>query len=325
MSYSVAIRTLGTSPVIREELESLHRQTILPDKIIICIAEGYSRPSFTIGKEEYRWVPKGMVKQRVLRFEDVDSDFILFLDDDVTLAPNAVETLMNSLAENTVDCISPDTFRNHEMSVSNKLYAIITNLVFPRPNDKWAFLRHRNGSMSYNNNPSNGFYLSQTCDGPACLCKRDVFLSVHLEDEVWMDKMGFSYGDDALESYKIFINGYKLGVYYGDLVEHLDAKTSSKSFQNNTKKFYVRSYASFVLWWRMIYNISSKSFFSRFYSCVLFSFKALWLLPVNIVAALFFRDARVPYYYIKGILDGWSFVHSEEYKNIPPYIIQSRL
>lgn len=324
MSYSVAIRTLGTSPVFREELESLHRQTITPDKIIISIAEGYSRPSFTIGKEEYRWVPKGMVKQRALRYEEIDSDFILFLDDDVILAPNAVETLLNSLEDNAVDCISPDTFRNHEMSVLGKLYAIITNLVFPRPNDKWAFLRHRNGSMSYNNNPSNGFYLSQTCDGPAWLCKREVFLSMHYEDEVWMDKMGFSYGDDALESYKIFINGYKLGVYYGDFVEHLDAKTSSKSFQNNTKKFYVRSYASFVLWWRMIYDISSNSFLSSFYSCILFSFKALWLLPVNIVAAMFFRDAKVPYYYIKGILDGWIFVHSEEYKRIPPYIIKSR-
>lgn len=325
MSYSVAIRTLGTSPVFREELDSLHRQTIIPDKIIISIAEGYSRPSFTIGKEEYRWVPKGMVRQRALRYEEIDSDFILFLDDDVILSPNAVETLLNSLEDNAVDCISPDTFRNHEMSIWSKLYAIITNLVFPRPNDKWAFLRHRNGSMSYNNYPSNGFYLSQTCDGPALLCKRDVFLSMHFEDEVWMDKMGFAYGDDALESYKIFINGYKLGVYYGDLVQHLDAKTSSKSFQNNTKKFYVRSYASFVLWWRMIYDISSNSFFCRFYSCILFSIKALWLLPVNIVAALFFRDAKVPYYYIRGIIDGWIFVHSDEYKRIPPYIIKSRL
>ena len=38
MSYSVAIRTLGTSPVFRQELESLHRQTVMPERILIYIA-----------------------------------------------------------------------------------------------------------------------------------------------------------------------------------------------------------------------------------------------------------------------------------------------
>lgn len=38
MNYSVAIRTLGTSvESLRLELESLHQQTILPEKIIIYI------------------------------------------------------------------------------------------------------------------------------------------------------------------------------------------------------------------------------------------------------------------------------------------------
>ena len=325
MSYSFAIRTLGTSSLLRQELESLHRQTVKPDKIVLYIAEGYERPSFNIGIEEYKWVPKGMVRQRVLRYDDIDSDYIFFLDDDVVLAPNAAETLLNEAEIHSADCIAPDTFRTHEMSFASKVYAIITNLVFPRTNDKWAFKRSRYGSMSYNNNPSNGFYLSQTCDGPAWLCKKEVFLSLHLEDEVWLDKLGFPYGEDALETYKIFINGYRVGVIYGDLAMHLDAKTSSKGYHNDIRKFYVRSYATFTLWWRMIYDISSKSFFSRFSSCILFSLKALWLLPVNIVAALVFRNAKVPYYYIKGLLDGWAFVHSEEYKKIPPYIIKSRL
>lgn len=324
MSYSVAIRTLGTSPVFQQELESIHRQTIMPDKIVIYIAEGYNRPQFTVGIEEYKWVPKGMIRQRALRYEDIDSDYIFFLDDDVVLAPDASEILLKEVAIHSVDCIAPDTFKNHEMTLVDKVYAIITNLVFPRPNDNWAFLRHCNGSMSYNNNPKNSFYLSQTCDGPAWICKKDVFLALHFEDELWLDKLGFAYGDDALESYKIYKNGYKLGVYYGALAKHLSAKTSSRDYQMNRKKFYVRSYATFVLWWRMIYDIKDQSMLFKFFAWLSFGFKLVWLLFINACASIVLREVKIPYYYIKGNFDAWRFVHSDEYKMIPSYIIKYR-
>lgn len=65
MSYSVAIRTLGTSAEkLVQELESINSQTVQPDKVVIYIAEGYKRPDFQIGKEEYVWVKKGMVADR---------------------------------------------------------------------------------------------------------------------------------------------------------------------------------------------------------------------------------------------------------------------
>lgn len=52
-SYSVAIRTLGTSgDKFVRELTSIAKQTILPDKVVVYIAEGYERPCFQIGKED---------------------------------------------------------------------------------------------------------------------------------------------------------------------------------------------------------------------------------------------------------------------------------
>ena len=62
LTYSVAIRTLGTAgDKFRQELESLKTQTLQPDRILVYIAEGYARPPFQVGREEYVWVPKGMV------------------------------------------------------------------------------------------------------------------------------------------------------------------------------------------------------------------------------------------------------------------------
>ena len=65
LSYSVAIRTLGTAgEVFREELLSLGRQTVPPERVMIYIAEGFPRPDFQVGNEEYRWVRKGMMAQQ---------------------------------------------------------------------------------------------------------------------------------------------------------------------------------------------------------------------------------------------------------------------
>ena len=324
MTYSVAIRTLGTSPALLTELESIHRQTVLPEKILIYIAEGYNRPEFTVGKEEYKWVSKGMVRQRALPYEDIESEFILFLDDDVDLAPDTAELLLNAADYYSADCVGADTFKNQDMLIKSKLFAAVTNLVFPRPNDRWAFKIHRNGSFTYNNNPKDGFYLSQSCAGPAWLCRRDVFLALHFEDELWLDNMGFAFGDDVLETYKLYKNGFKLGVYYGSGIKNLDAKSSSGVFQKGEKRFYVRSYATFVLWWRMIFDFKDQSVFSSLLSALSFGFKTAWLLLINTFAAILLRKIKIPYYYVKGIKDGWQFVHSDDYRRIPSYLIKER-
>ena len=92
MTYSIAIRTLGTAgEKFRQELESIRAQTLLPDRVLVYIAEGYPRPGFTVGREEYIPVKKGMFTQRALPYDEVTSDCILLLDDDVLLLPGSTE------------------------------------------------------------------------------------------------------------------------------------------------------------------------------------------------------------------------------------------
>ena len=70
LTYSIAIRTLGTAgEKFLAELRSIASQTVQPEKVVVYIAEGYSRPGFTVGKEEYVWVKKGMMSQRVLPYD----------------------------------------------------------------------------------------------------------------------------------------------------------------------------------------------------------------------------------------------------------------
>ena len=252
LTYSIAIRTLGTAgEKFRKELESICAQTVQPERVMVYIAEGYDRPDFTVGKEEYVWVKKGMMAQRVLRYDEIPSECILMLDDDVELAPDSIERLLKALVENKADCVGADVFQNHRMPFKTKIYAAVTNLVFPHWSRKWAFKIRRNGSFSYNIHPSKPFYWSQSCGGPAALWKKDTFLHLHLNDELWLESFGFPYGEDALTFYKLYRRGGRLGILYNSGIMNLNAQTSSGSFRKSPEHSYIRTKASFMVWWRI--------------------------------------------------------------------------
>lgn len=111
MEYVAVIRTLGTAgEKYQTLLNSLDQQTIQPSKILVYIAEGYRIPKETIGKEQYIYVKKGMVSQRALPYNEVDTEFILFLDDDLFLPNDFVEKMFSFLERNNADVISPDIY-----------------------------------------------------------------------------------------------------------------------------------------------------------------------------------------------------------------------
>ena len=321
-SYAIAIRTLGTSgDKFRKELKSICAQTVQPERVLVYIAEGYERPNFTVGTEEYVWVKKGMMAQRVLPYDEISSDCVLMLDDDVLLAPDSVEKLLKAIVENNTDCIGADVFQNHRMPLKTKVYAALTNLVFPHCSEKWAFKIHRNGSFSYNARPKNAFYWSQSSGGPAALWRKEAFLKLHPEDELWLEHLGFPYGEDALLFYKLHANHGRLGVIYDSGITNLDAQSSSGSFRKSPDYIYTRTKASLMTWWRMCYKTGKDTAASRFLAALAFGFKTLWLVPMMAVASLIKMDKRFISSYFKGLRDGWKDVHSPAFRSLPPYIL----
>ena len=321
MTYSIAIRTQGTTgEMFRKELESICTQTVQPERVVIYIAEGYERPVFTVGPEEYVWVPKGMMSQRVLPYDEITSDCILMLDDDVLLAPDSADKMLCAMVEHNADCVGADVFQNHRMPLKTKIYAALTNLVFPHWSQKWAFKIRRNGSFSYNAHPKGDFYWSQSCGGPAMLWRKDALLKIRLEDELWLDKLGFAYGDDQLETYKLHANSGRLGVLYDAGITNLDAQSSSGAFRKSAEHIYIRTKALLMTWWRMCYKNGKDTSCSRTLALVAFGFKTAWLFLVMCVAALIKLDCHYLTSYCKGLCDGRKEVHSLEFLALPPYI-----
>ena len=320
-SYSVAIRTLGKNPeILKKELESLHAQTCKPDKIIIYIAKGYPRPSFTVGIEQYVETNKGMVAQRAVPYDEISSKYILLLDDDVTFDNDCIARILNLMEQQSADCIALDTFRNHDMTLRSKIKSAISGLVFPHFNKKWAFKIHWNDTFSYINHPADGCYRSMSAAGPASMWTKKALTAMHFEHELWLDKLGFAYGDDGLEFYKLHLNGGKLMVSFDKGVKNLDAKTSSTDYHRSAERFYTMSKALTIRWHRMHFK-PSKNMATSVLKTLSFSMRLMWQFSILAVLSISKGYRKAPWFFAKGIRDGVAFINSQEYVNLPPYLL----
>lgn len=155
MKYTAVIRTLGKAGVKYQTLlDSLCAQTIQPEAIIVYLADGYPIPKETCGREQYVYVKKGMVAQRALNYDEVSSEYILFLDDDVYVAPDGVEKLFEELRLNNADVISPDVFDNASRGLKAELLMTISGRMRARRGDSvWGYKVMATGGYSYNKSP----------------------------------------------------------------------------------------------------------------------------------------------------------------------------
>lgn len=324
MEYCVAIRTLGKAgEKYQQELDSLLSQTIPPKHVFVYIPESYPLPRETVGIEEYVRCSKGMVAQRALTFGEVDTPYCLFLDDDVYLAPDSVEKLLLAIKKEDADCIAADTFKNQDMSLRMKIRSVMTTWAMPMMSHHWAFKVTRSCSFKYNNNPKRDYYFSQSAAGPCSLWRIDSFRKIQFEDERWMDKQLFAYGDDLVYFHKLYRNGGKLLVHYNCGVEHLDARTSRQRYESDYSRFFVRTFFLFTIWKRIQFDAHDLDFGDRFISTLAIFFRFLWE-EILMSAFSLSRFSVMPIINsVKGLLAGVKYTSSEDYKSINNFIVNN--
>lgn len=312
--YTVVIRTLGKAcDKYQYLLESLRSQSVKPQKIIVYIAEGYDIPKETVGIEEYVYVKKGMVAQRALEYKEVGTDYILFLDDDVYLPQDAVESMFLFLMRKKADVISPDVFHNSERSKLGKLMMTISGRMLPRKDDGvWGYKVMRNSGYSYNNNPKSGVYFSQTNAGPCFLCKKEDFLKIHFEEEIWMDKLQYAMGDDQVMYYKMYLSGLKQLTWFHSGIKHLDAGTTMIDEDKEKRLIYSDLRFKTIFWHRFIY-LPDGSFISRVWSSICLGYT----LGFTLIISLLKINRTIFSLKLKAIRDAIKFIRSEEYTKLP--------
>lgn len=260
MTYTAVIRTLGQAgDKYQRLLDSLCAQTVRPEKILVYIAEGYSLPKETCGKEEYIPVKKGMIAQRALPYKEVETEYILFLDDDVFLPDNAVETLYKTMKASDSDVISPDVFDNSVRGVKSEILMTLSGRMRARRHDNtWAYKVMSSTGYSYNKNPHNRAYLSQTNAGPCFFCRKSDFLKIHFEEETWLDGMGYPIGEDQIMFYKMYLSGLKQLTVFGTGIEHLDAGCNLGNKEKELKLLEGDYFFRRVFWHRFLQTPESR-------------------------------------------------------------------
>ena len=270
--YTAVIRTLGTAgKKYQQLLDSLQAQTIAPQAIIVYIAEGYPLPAETIGTERYVYVKKGMVAQRALPYDEVQTEWMLFLDDDVYLPPQAVETLYRQLEERGADVISPDVFTNAKRTFMGELMMTLSGRMRARRGDnKWGYKVMRTAGYSYNANPTQSTYWSQTNAGPCFLCRKQTFLDIHFEEELWLDRLAYAQGDDQMMFYKMHLHGLKQLTSYDSGIVHLDAG-SMRTQEKEISIMYSDLRFKILFWHRFLYS-QEKNFVMKMWDalCLLY-------------------------------------------------------
>ena len=313
MEYTAVIRTLGKAgEKYQTLLNSLVSQTIPPKEIIVYIAEGYHIPAETVGRERYVYVKKGMVAQRALRYDEVETEYILFLDDDVYLAPDSVSVLYSQLIEKNADVISPDVFDNASRPKIAGLMMTLSGRMRPRKDDGvWGYKVMRTAGYSYNSHPVKPTYLSQTNAGPCFFCSKSNFLKTRFEEELWMDDCPYALGDDQTMFYKMYCVGLKILTSYNSGIKHLDA---GGNLTEDKEKMLIYSDFRFktIFWHRFIFR-PEKNLLLKAWDCICIGYALVFAFMVSLLK-LQFDILSIKY---NSIRDAAHFLRSDLYKRLP--------
>lgn len=323
-SYTAVIRTLGKAGYkYHILLDTLCSQSFPPKKILVYIPEGYKLPKESCGREKYIRCKKGMVAQRALPFNEVDTDWMLFCDDDISFESKSVEKLFLELEKfNEVKknwgqsvCISPDTFPNHRAPIKDKLKNILL-LTFPHWNNKWAFKIRESLNYSYNNCPSE-VLPTQSAAFPCCLINKEAYKKIHFDDEQYLDDFGYSLGDDTLFYYKLFRMNFHPIVSFNSDIKHLDAGTGHS--ENCSERIKMSTASLFTVWHRARYS-THKSVFGKIWCGTCYWITFIYKILLFFFSGLLKHNFTTLISYIKGIHFGLNYIKSEKYKNLTPFL-----
>lgn len=327
-SYSIAIRTLGTAgEKYRKLLESIERQTIKPEKVVVVLPEGYQLPNEQLGYEQFEFSPKGMIVQRMDALKYIDSEYILFCDDDLEFDSDFCEKTISVLSNGAYDCASGpllDLFppKNLKYSFASILGGACVML---HGRSKYYVRILNTGGWSYNRSidiHAHRVYKTESLPWACFMIKRDVMKAIRFEDELWAERSGYSAFEDRVMFYKLLVNGYRTCVVSDAHYIHNDGKTSTLNVK--LAPIYAGSFNHYVFWHRFLYG-QSKNFFDKLWKRLCINYYVLmsrvygWGLYLIKRKSADERNASA-----QGFKDAKDFIKSQEYLTLPEVVTSKK-
>ena len=322
MGYSIAIRTLGRAgEKYQKLLDSIAKSKIQPDKVIVVLPKGAQLPEEKLGWEQFVFCEKSMIQQRIEALDYIDSDYTLFLDDDISFDDDFVEKLLKPLEENLYDCSTGPLFSFFPASTLGKVAGTLTASVsislFSR--DKYVKIL-RSGGWSYHTFDTfvERYYPTESFAWTCFMIKTDVMRRLKMQDEkIWLERFGYAAGDDRVMAYKLIKMGYTACIVSNALYDHNDAKTSTSAEEMvNTKPGFCMAFMHTVFWQRFIQD-TEKSVVMRTINRLCFEYWNRTMLFYHMLKSL--NPSHKPFRkaFVDGVKAGKEYIKTKEYIELP--------
>ena len=327
--YSIAIRTLGRAgEKYKKLLDSIAASRRKPKKIVVVLPEGFDLPLERLGWEEFVFCPKSMIGQRIEALKYINTEYTLFLDDDIAYDKDFVDRLLAPLEKGLFDCSTGPLFSFFPQSLAGKIAGTLTASVSISLFNRNKYVKILpSGGWSYHtfDTSEERYYPTESFAWTCFMIRTDVMRKLRMEEEsVWLERFGYACGDDRVMAYKLIKMGYNACVVSNALYDHNDARTSTSAQEmENTKPIFCMYYMHIVFWHRFIQQMETNP-------CIRV-LNRMWL--------LYWESTMLVYHILKcinpknnlrfrafceGKQEGKRFIKSDDYRNLAVIIRKTK-
>lgn len=319
INYSVVIRTLGkTGEKYQTLLNSVAKQTIRPLEVLVVIPYGYDLPKEQLGYERFVRCEKGMVRQHLIGGQEAKGEYILFLDDDLEFEEDFVERLYQPIAEGVADASFPPLFELLPPKKGmRKIIPWLSRSAVPS-SDKTHYTKVlKSGGWSYyrfegkKNVPP--YLYAQSAPWACGFWKKEDFINIRYEDDLWLEDTGYALWDDQLAYYKLYLSGRKIACVTNLRYTHLDG--GGKASDRRILSAYAGSRNKYIFWYKYIY-LQQNTKWGKLTACWEIAYSRFVSRCIGFIQACFQSRKREEYkMFIKGQKDGKKYVKKLKEKN----------
>jgi hypothetical protein len=181
---------------------------------------------------------------------------------------------------------------------------------------KWGYKVLRTAGFSYNNNPTLPVYESQSNAGPCFFCRKDDFLKINYDEELWLDKTYYALPDDQIMFYKMYKKGLKILTSFDSGVVHLDASSTIANPMEKSIKLIFSEYRNKLIFWHRFIYLPDTLFLLRIWD-VLSIWYAYMIQTLKCLLKLVLGKKEEANAFFGGIKDALQFLKSQEYRQLP--------
>ena len=180
----------------------------------------------------------------------------------------------------------------------------------------WGYKVLNTAGFSYNNHPCLPVYESQTNAGPCFFCRKQDFLGIHYEDEMWLDGTYYAFPDDQVMFYKMYRCGLRVLTSFDSGIVHLDTSTTVADPEEKTERLIYSEYRNKLIFWHRFIFQPERKILKRAWAIAAISY-AFGIQAVKYGIKYLIGSKRMPAAFKNGVADGLAFIRSDAYKNLP--------